>query len=495
MAQSQTNLTVGIGVDLGKLDADIRIAKAKMQELARIANAAARQAVRTGAPSDAAEAERASRAATQQAEAYAGLTRQKKAYIATTEVSTAATRKEAGAFRELTKYIVEFGKEAGLSRLSVRGLRLGLAGLVVAETIKYIRDGIKSLNDLQTAAREAGLSTASMAGLREVFRGVGLDAKEADSSAVNFFKTLRDSRQTMADARKVFGETLAKPGTTHAEATEAMNKALDEARKKDPFEAIGLHAENYAQTTEGTKRGLEEATKRLIQMQKEGRFDEASKGAERFGINLERAQQAIEQIGTGGVPQAGIKLTEGDLNTLKEANQLSADIANAWEKTNQQISLSSAALGVAATKMSTYQAAMQGSLISGGGAEGGFASGGFVRGPGSGTSDSILARLSNGEYVVNAGSVRRLGIGAMHAINNFGAGGLVGVPPIRFAAGGLVSAASSSGRPVHLHLGSQSFTLSGSSGVVDALVSHAHSQQIRSAGVKPSWFAGRPSGR
>jgi hypothetical protein len=36
------------------------------------------------------------------------------------------------------------------------------------------------------------------------------------------------------------------------------------------------------------------------------------------------------------------------------------------------------------------------------GLSGGFAEGGFVKGPGSGTSDSILTRLSNGEFVVNA---------------------------------------------------------------------------------------------
>lgn len=35
-----------------------------------------------------------------------------------------------------------------------------------------------------------------------------------------------------------------------------------------------------------------------------------------------------------------------------------------------------------------------------------FATGGWVKGPGSGTSDSILARLSNGEYVVNARAAR-----------------------------------------------------------------------------------------
>jgi hypothetical protein len=40
----------------------------------------------------------------------------------------------------------------------------------------------------------------------------------------------------------------------------------------------------------------------------------------------------------------------------------------------------------------------------------GFATGGFVSGPGSGTSDSILARLSNGEYVIPARVVASLGV-------------------------------------------------------------------------------------
>src|SRR5690606_8726571 len=39
----------------------------------------------------------------------------------------------------------------------------------------------------------------------------------------------------------------------------------------------------------------------------------------------------------------------------------------------------------------------------------GFASGGYVTGPGTSTSDSIPARLSHGEYVVNARAVSRLG--------------------------------------------------------------------------------------
>ena len=125
----------------------------------------------------------------------------------------------------------------------------------------------------------------------------------------------------------------------------------------------------------------------------------------------------------------------------------------------------------------------------------GFASGGMVTGPGSGTSDSIMARLSNGEFVMRAAAVRNLGAGFLSNLNRFAGGGMVmpsrGVP--RFAEGGLV-AAGAGGAPVHLHLGGHSFALSGSTGVVDALVVEARRQQVRSAGVKPSWYGGRPGG-
>jgi gas vesicle protein len=125
----------------------------------------------------------------------------------------------------------------------------------------------------------------------------------------------------------------------------------------------------------------------------------------------------------------------------------------------------------------------------------GFASGGMVRGAGGGTSDSILARLSNGEFVMRAAAVQHWGSDLMASLNGlrnpgFALGGLVSPP--RFAEGGPVAAG---GTPVHLHLGGNSFALSGHDNVVNALVVEAHRQQMRSAGTKPSWFAARPSGR
>ncbi|WP_152047189.1 phage tail tape measure protein [Aureimonas psammosilenae] len=76
------------------------------------------------------------------------------------------------------------------------------------------------------------------------------------------------------------------------------------------------------------------------------------------------------------------------------------------------------------------------------GAVGAFASGGHVRGPGTGTSDSVLARLSNGEFVVNAQSTAKHRA-LLEAVNSgnipaFATGGLVG----RAASGGSSSMAS-----------------------------------------------------
>jgi TP901 family phage tail tape measure protein len=62
-----------------------------------------------------------------------------------------------------------------------------------------------------------------------------------------------------------------------------------------------------------------------------------------------------------------------------------------------------------------------------------FATGGFVSGRGSGTSDSIPAMLSNGEYVIQANAVARYGTDFMNSLNqmqvqrsSFGAGGFAG---------------------------------------------------------------------
>ena len=87
------------------------------------------------------------------------------------------------------------------------------------------------------------------------------------------------------------------------------------------------------------------------------------------------------------------------------------------------------------------------------------ASGGLIRGRGTGTSDSIPAMLSNGEFVINAATTRFFGSRFFQGLQSFARGG-VALP--RFGVGGLVGgvsgfepviqAAGAGGSPVNIHL-------------------------------------------
>ena len=94
------------------------------------------------------------------------------------------------------------------------------------------------------------------------------------------------------------------------------------------------------------------------------------------------------------------------------------------------------------------------------------ADGGAISGPGTGTSDSILSRLSNGEFVVRAAATSYYGPDLLHAINSmrlprFATGGVVGqLPAVSRAISAMPSlqpstgsaGVSQSGSPVNLWL-------------------------------------------
>lgn len=134
----------------------------------------------------------------------------------------------------------------------------------------------------------------------------------------------------------------------------------------------------------------------------------------------------------------------------------------------------------------------------------GYASGGYISGPGTGTSDSIPAWLSNGEYVIRAAAVRKYGANLFSALNQmrlprgiipqFNVGGLVEgltsqlVP--RFAEGGLVAlpAAAGGGRPINVTLGGETFAMTAPDDVAEKLVRYASKRRVANAGRKPSWY-------
>lgn len=138
-------------------------------------------------------------------------------------------------------------------------------------------------------------------------------------------------------------------------------------------------------------------------------------------------------------------------------------------------------------------------------ARGGHVGSGPVRGPGTGTSDSIFAWLSNGEFVTRAKAVAKYGLGFMQAINagtldlrnigRYAVGGLVqdlSMPPLSLAGADLRgngAGSTSALRPFSLHLGDQRFDgLLAPEAVANKLVSYAITKKTSSAGRKPSWL-------
>lgn len=112
------------------------------------------------------------------------------------------------------------------------------------------------------------------------------------------------------------------------------------------------------------------------------------------------------------------------------------------------------------------------------------ATGGILRGPGTGTSDSILARLSNGEGVINARAVQYYGADLIHQLNNlrtprFATGGVMGnvpVPSIPSLAPALQQQLEGGGREF---LGDMNFNLPGGESITVAIPAQSQADMRR----------------
>jgi hypothetical protein len=90
----------------------------------------------------------------------------------------------------------------------------------------------------------------------------------------------------------------------------------------------------------------------------------------------------------------------------------------------------------------------------------GHAGGGYIKGPGSGTSDSIPAMLSNGEYVIRSAAVDRIGIATLNRMNkmgHFANGGYVGSGGNGYGPNVVINIENNTGVPVDAEQTGSSF--------------------------------------
>ncbi len=209
-----------------------------------------------------------------------------------------------------------------------------------------------------------------------------------------------------------------------------------------------------------------------------------------------RRRQLQHRVDIARAKVQDLQAVEAQARQQAKARQEMQDAQQAFAKDKADVALSQQ---LGSPKSLDWTAGKTAADYLGGGS--GYASGGFIpgfatgsiRGPGTGTSDSILARLSNGEFVMKDAAVRTYGEGFMHAINNmqipppkYEHGGMVPVSSLpRFAEGGHIERP---GSILNLHVGGEVFSgLKAPAAVADQLRKFAINQQTTSTGRKPSW--------
>lgn len=214
-------------------------------------------------------------------------------------------------------------------------------------------------------------------------------------------------------------------------ATFAQNAAFDgrtEVAKRNAEEALKIAQEA---ASEAERIGDNETAARLLEQ-----IGEAESAAIKAQAQLAKQQQTeIEQRAQAQLAQIALINAELDKIQQKKIEIDIAEAASAVSEIQRQLA------AIPDTKTVTIRVQQE----TAGGDVQGFAFGGIVRGPGTGTSDSILARLSNGEGIVNARAVRHYGADLIDRLNRmqlprFAHGGVVGRGPTQ----------GSSGRPLNL---------------------------------------------
>lgn len=253
---------------------------------------------------------------------------------------------------------------------------LGEATAAQEEMRQSTSPTVIAVEDYLDAATQATEATKAYADAIKGFASPVLDAREAN-------RQWAESIASAEAAIKSNGKTLddgTSKGRENARALDAMTRAA--------IDNVGaMQANGASQAT--LQASLETSRQRIEAM------------AVRFGMTKEEARKYAEQVLS--IPAA-------------RATQISADTSQATEAIKGLFNYWS-------SKTITLRVAAQQDRVEG------RATGGLITGPGTGTSDSIPALLSNGEYVIKAAAVDYYGVEKLHAINamRFADGGLVGV--------------------------------------------------------------------
>jgi hypothetical protein len=274
--------------------------------------------------------------------------------------------------------------------------------------------------DMDAQLRKAGVSDADRAGAESTFAGQG-------SAQIDFQNQSQDAQTALSQLETKHKEIENQVRDGQLFSIQAAQQIVLEDQKRLP--ALQAQADEMVRLAALTK-----DTQNIAQAEAyRQKIDQIAASANTMGQAIAQQKQGFEQAVGHGINTFLTDATSGT-KTLKQsftdmARSIVADL----------LKMEIQALELQALK------SLFGAGFSGGGAVGGTgavaaAGGGQIRGPGTSTSDSIPARLSDGEFVVNAKTTSQPGIlpllTALNAGSLKGINGPTQVP--KFAAGGQV---------------------------------------------------------
>ncbi|WMY06767.1 phage tail length tape measure family protein [Paraburkholderia phenoliruptrix] len=216
----------------------------------------------------------------------------------------------------------------------------------------------------------------------------------------------------------------------------------EKARLKEQYEGPTADQQEYAAKLQRLQASYDDQTAAL----------EAQLAREQDirGSYSDQMRLAITQLGSGAMTTAQTAATAFTTAWQDSANALEEFVTTgkgSFSQFTASILADMAKIALRQAEMQIFQSIGM-SAFSTGGSVGHYADGGHISGAGTGTSDSIPAMLSNGEFVINAASTRKYR-GLLESINSghmahFANGGAVGSAPS--------SGSGPSGGDLHFHL-------------------------------------------
>ena len=331
---------------------------------------------------------------------------------------------------------------------------------VLAEEAGHLKDVMEEANDTFKQATEDGLLDFMTDGVNAVLDGTKTIEDAFADMAISILKTMQKffaERIVTGLMNQWFGNTttqsLMSPFAYNPEAQWQWSKNPEYVAQQNDKELAQFNREGYYITNlpEG---GAEEAKQLYKDKQWTPEYANADLGVRDITattVNLTAqtvngAEPQAVSSSTTDVSNANINVGTATTTVGSETSTVGSQNTTVGTQT-ATVGTSTTTVGAETSTVGTQQSTVgtqqvqAGNVLLDGATAMGHATGGYITGPGTGTSDSIPARLSNGEFVIRSEAVKRYGTNFLNAVND-GTFARIHTKVPRFAEGGLVEEAT-----------------------------------------------------